>query len=85
MSEIILTAIMFFLFGFAISTNTLKKNKPAIDEEIEKNYNYYKNLATSLLSDVSNLRNKNNNLLEENWKIKQENENWQLKKSQQKN
>lgn len=85
MSEIIITAIMFFLFGFAIGTNTLKKDKPAIDEEIEKNYNYYKNLATSLLSDVSNLRNKNNNLLEENWKIKQENEKWQLKKSQQKN
>jgi len=85
MSEIILTAIMFFLFGFAMGTNTLKKDKPAIDEEIEKNYNYYKNLATSLLSDVSNLRNKNNNLLEENWKIKQENEKWQLKKSQQKN
>ena len=85
MSDIIITAIMFFLFGFAIGTNTLKKDKPAIDEEIEKNYNYYKNLATSLLSDVSNLRNKNNNLLEENWKIKQENEKWQLKKSQQKN
>ena len=71
MSEIIITAVMFFLFGFAIGTNTLKKDKPTIDEEIEKNYNYYKNLATSLLSDVSNLRNKNNQLLEENWKIKQ--------------
>jgi len=63
---------MFFLIGIIVGERIGKKKQLPVDEKIEKEYTYYKNLSTGLLSDVSQLRTKNNKLLEENWKLNTE-------------
>jgi hypothetical protein len=48
-----------------------KKKKPTLEERVVKEYDYYKNLSQSLLQDVAELKKKNNDLLERNWKLEQ--------------
>jgi len=48
-----------------------KKKKLTLEERVVKEYDYYKNLSQSLLQDVAELKKKNNDLLERNWKLEQ--------------
>jgi hypothetical protein len=64
-----------FVLGLISSTiiSELRNNKkkPTLEERVIKEYDYYKNLSQSLLQDVAELKKKNNDLLERNWKLEQ--------------
>ena len=64
-----------FVLGLISSTiiSELRNNKkkPTLEERVVKEYDYYKNLSQSLLQDVAELKKKNNDLLERNWKLEQ--------------
>jgi len=68
----VLMALLSFLAGKQAADRNNKKHQPSTDDKLKKDLEYNKNLNTSLLDDVSELRKKNNDLLEKNWKLEQE-------------
>jgi len=68
----VLMALLSFLAGKQAADNNNKKHQPPTNDKLKKDLEYNKNLNTSLLNDVSELRKKNNDLLEKNWKLEQE-------------
>jgi peptidoglycan hydrolase CwlO-like protein len=68
----LLMALLAFLAGKQAADNNNKKHQAPTDDKLKKDLEYNKNLNTSLLHDVTELRKKNNDLLEKNWKLEQE-------------
>jgi len=62
---------LFFGLIFEELLSYKKKKKLTLEERVVKEYDYYKNLSQSLLQDVAELKKKNNDLLERNWKLEQ--------------
>jgi len=73
MGDIIITAILFFLTGLFCGERLRAKHEKPADEKIIKEHEFYRNLSVSLQQDVTELRRKNNNLLEQNWQLTKKN------------
>jgi hypothetical protein len=69
MSDIIITAILFFLTGLFCGERLRAKHEKPAGEKIIKEHEYYRNLSLGLQQDVNDLRRKNNDLLERNWQL----------------
>jgi len=69
MGDIIITAILFFLTGIVCGERLRAKHEKPADEKIIKEHEFYRNLSVSLQQDVTDLRRKNNELLEKNWQL----------------
>jgi hypothetical protein len=69
MGDIVITAILFFLTGIVCGERLRAKHEKPAGEKIIKEHEYYRNLSLSLQQDVTELRRKNNDLLEQNWKL----------------
>jgi hypothetical protein len=68
----VLISILSFLAGKQTADNNSKKQTPITNEKLKKDLEVSNNLNRSLLDDVSELRKKNNDLLEKNWKLEQQ-------------
>ena len=62
---------MFFLAGIVCGERLRAKHEKPADEKIIKEHEFYRNLSVSLQQDVTDLRRKNNELLEKNWRLTQ--------------
>ena len=68
----VLISILSFLAGKQTADNNSKKQTPITNEKLKKDLEVSNNLNRSILDDVSELRKKNNDLLEKNWKLEQQ-------------
>jgi hypothetical protein len=60
-----------FLAGYSYCAS--KQKKPVTDEDLQRDLEYHRNLSNSLRQDVTDLRRKNNDLLEQNWQLTKKN------------
>ena len=68
----LLTGVVGAACFLAGHTYAVSKQKPQItDQDLARDLEYHRNLTNSLRQDVTELRAKNNDLLEKNWRLTQ--------------
>lgn len=61
--------VICFIAGHSVA---VRQQPPKVtDSDLKKNLDYHRNLSDSLRQDVTDLRKKNNELLEKNWRLTQ--------------
>jgi hypothetical protein len=64
--------VIFGLAGFVAGHTVASNNKPqtVTDEDLKRDLEYHRNLTDSLRQDVTDLRKRNNELLEKNYELR---------------
>ena len=66
-----LLSIVLGIAGFLAGYTLANRNKPPVvtDQDLKRDLEYHRNLTDSLRQDVTDLRKKNNDLMEKNWQL----------------
>ena len=66
-----LVSIVLGMAGFLAGYTVANRNKPPVitDQDLQRDLQYHRNLTDSLRQDVTDLRKKNNELLEKNYEL----------------
>ena len=66
-----LLSIVLGIAGVLAGYTYANSNRPSVvtDQDLERDLEYHRNLSDSLKQDVTDLRKKNNDLMEKNWQL----------------
>ena len=66
-----LLSIVLGIAGLVAGYTLADRKKPQVvtDQDLKRDLEYYRNLSDSLRQDVTDLRKKNNDLMEKNWQL----------------
>ena len=66
-----LLSIVLGIAGLVAGYTLADRKKPLVvtDQDLKRDLEYYRNLSDSLRQDVTDLRKKNNDLMEKNWQL----------------